>query len=117
MGILDLIKAPDYDAIDAVAVESNLLMCTESKPRQSVIKKLKVGSLVNLKLTKQNRQNVYIVSNYKTSDVIGEISYGTSDYLAQNYKNYKMLGKVTEIGKFTPMGSGKQVRIEYKVYL
>lgn len=109
--------AVDYDSIDAVAVQTNLLMMTEPVDRQKTIKKLRVGSLVTLKKTKRSGQNVYIVSDYNTGNVIGEISYGTSDYLAANYPNHKILGKVTEIGKITPLGTGIQVRIEYKVYL
>ena len=107
----------DYDSIDAVKIQSNLLMMTEAPDRQKTIKKLRIGSLVNLKRTRRNGQTVYVVSDYKTGKTIGEISYGTSDYLAQNYGKYKMLGKVTEIGHLTPMGQGNQVIIEYKVYL
>lgn len=107
----------DYDSIDAVAVQTNLLMMTEPKERQAVIKKLGVGSLVTLARTRRSGQNVYLVSDLNSGKIIGEISYGTSDYLAANYPKHKMLGKVTEIGKITPLGAGIQVRIEYKVYL
>lgn len=120
MGLFNLFSAgpqTDYDSIDAVAVQTNLLMMTEPADRQKTIKKLRVGSLVTLKKTKRSGQNVYIVSDYNTGNVIGEISYGTSDYLAANYPKHKMLGKVTEIGKITPLGTGTQVKIEYKVYL
>ena len=120
MGLFNFLSADpsvDYDAIDAVAVQTNLLMMTESKERQAVIKKLRVGSLVSLKRTRQNGHAVYVVSDIKNGKVIGGISYGTSDYLDQNYRNYKMLGKVTEIGHITPLGHGIQVNIEYKVYL
>lgn len=117
MGLFSLFDAsPDYDAIDATTVQTNLLMMTESKERQDAIKKLRIGSLVNIKRTRRTGQTVYVVSDYKTDKIIGEISYGTSDYLDQNYRNYKMLGKVTELGRITPNGQGKQVRIEYKVY-
>ena len=112
---LDL--SANYDAIDAEIVQTNLLMMTQSKERQAAIKKLRVGSLVTLNRTRQNKQTVYVVHDFKTDRIIGEISYGTSDYLDQNYKNHKMLGKVTEIGQITPNCQGKQVRIEYKVYL
>lgn len=107
----------DYDAIDAATVQTNLLMMTEPADRQKTIKKLRVGSLVDLKRTRRNGQTVYVVLAHNTGNVIGEISYGTSDYLDANYRNYKMLGKVTEIGKITPLGTGTQVKIEYKVYL
>ena len=118
MGLFNLFDAsPDYDSIDAATVQTNLLMMTESKERQAAIKKLRVGSPVNIKRTRRTGQTVYVVSDYKTDKIIGEISYGTSDYLDQNYRNYKMLGKVTEIGRITPNGQGKQVRIEYKAYL
>lgn len=120
MGLFNLFSAEpqtDYDSINADATQTNLLMMTEPKERQAVIKKLRVGSLVDLKRTKTKGQNVYVVSDHNTSKVIGEISYGTSDYLAANYPNHKMLGIVTEIGRITPLGHGIQVRIEYKVYL
>ena len=124
MGLFNLFKEPaddviavDYDAIDADLVQSNLLMCTETEERQKLIRNLSVGSIVNVKHTRKNKQNIYMVTDYRNGNVIGELSYGTSDFLAQNYKNHKMLGKVTEIGKITPTGRGKQVRIEYKVYL
>lgn len=120
MGLFNFLSADpsiDYDDIDAAIVQTNLLMMTESKERQAVIKKLRVGSLVTLKRIRQNGHAVYVVSDLKTGKVIGEISYGTSDYLDQNYRNYKTLGKVTEIGQITPNGHGNQVRIEYKVYL
>ena len=107
----------DYDAIEPAVVQTNLLVMTESKERQAVIKKMRVGSLVSLNRTRRNGQTVYVVKDMKTDKTIGEISYGSSDYLDQNYRNYKTLGKVTEIGKITPMGHGIQVRIEYKVYL
>lgn len=119
MGLFNFFSADpsiDYDAIGAATVQTNLLMMTESKERQAVIKKLRVGSLVTLKRTRQNGHVVYVVSDLKTGKVIGEISYGTSEYLDQNYKNYNMLGKVTEIGRITPNNYGNQVRIEYKVY-
>ena len=120
MGLFNLFNTFDpvasYDAIDAVAVQSNLLMMTESKEHQAAIKKLRIGSLVNLKHTKRKGQNIYVVSDFKTGKTIGEISYGSSDYLAQNYKEYRLLGKITEIGRITPNGHGIQVRIEYKVY-
>ena len=121
MGLFDFLTAAeppiDYDGIDAVKVQTNLLMITEPDEHQAVIKKMRVGSLVDLKRTVRNRQNVYLVSDHKTGKVIGEISYGSSDYLAQNYPKHKLLGKVTEIGHLTPLGKGNQVRIEYKVYL
>ncbi len=126
MGIFDIFKTTknghavsgaEYDSIDAVAVQTNLLVATESTDRQAAIRKLAVGSLVNLKPIKRKGQNIYVVTDCRNNAVVGEISYGTSDYLAQNFKGHKMLGKVAEIGKLTPMGSGKQVRIEYKVYL
>ena len=120
MGLFSLFSAgpqTDYDSIDAVTVQTNLLMMTEPADRQKTIKKLRVGSLVDLKRTKRKGQTVYVVSDHNTGNIIGEISYGTSDYLAANYPNHKMLGKVTEIGKITPLGTGIQVRIEYKVYL
>lgn len=116
MGLFNF-NLPDYDAINAVSVQTNLLMMTESKERQAAIKKLRIGSLVNLKRTRNKGQTVYMVSDYKTGKIIGEISYGTSDYLDQNYKNYNMLGKVTEIGRISPLVHGNQVRIEYKVFL
>lgn len=106
-----------YDGIDAVAVQTNLLVMTDSKERQTAIKKLRVGSLVDLNRTRNKGQTVYVVSDHNTGKIIGEISYGTSDYLDANYRKYKMLGKVTEIGRITPNGRGNQVRIEYKVYL
>lgn len=119
MGLFEKLKTNniDYNTIDAVTVQTNLLMCTETQEHQKAIKKLRVGSLVDLTRKRRNGQTVYVVSDYKTGSVIGEISYGTSEYLSQNYKGYKMLGKVTEIGKLTPLGVGKQVSIEYKVYL
>ena len=118
MGLFNLFNdAPDYESIDAVTIQTNLLMVTQTKERQDVIKKLRVGSLVNISRTRRTGQTVYMVSDYKTDKIIGEISYGTSDYLDKNYRNYKMLGKVTEIGRITPNGQGNQVRIEYKVYL
>lgn len=120
MGLFNLFSAgpqTDYDAIDPVTVQTNLLMVTEPKERQAAIKKMRVGSLVTLTRTRRNGQTVYVVSDLKTGKVIGEISYGTSDYLDANYKNHKMLGKVTEMGRLTPLGKGTQVRIEYKVYL
>jgi len=107
----------DYDGIDAVITQTNLLMMTETADRQKTIKKLRIGSLVTLKRTIRKGQNIYVVTDLTTGKIIGEISYGTSDYLAQNYPNHKMLGKVTEIGRLTPMGRGIQVKIEYKVYL
>lgn len=117
MGLFNLFDAPDYDSIDAAAVQTNLLMVTQTKERQDAIKKLRIGSLVNIKRTKRTGQTVYVVSDYKTDRIIGEISYGTSDYLDQNYRNYKMLGKVIEIGNITNTMPGKEVLIEYKVYL
>ena len=120
MGLFNLktkTNTADYDNIYAVTVQSNLLMMTEPADRQKTIKKLRVGSLVALTKTKRNKQNIYVVSDLNSGNVIGEISYGTSDYLDANYRNYKMLGKVTELGKITPNGRGNQVRIEYKVYL
>lgn len=107
----------DYDAITPIAVQTNLLMVTEPKDRQAVIKGMQVGSLVALNRTVKNKQNIYMVSDLKTGKIIGELSYGTSDYLAANYPKHKMLGKVSEIGRLTPLGRGTQVRIEYKVYL
>lgn len=121
MGLFNAIKSAgqpiDYDAIDAATVQTNLLMMTESKDRQAVIKKMRVGSLVTLVRTRRNGQTVYVVKDMKTDKTIGEISYGSSEYLDQNYRNYKMIGKVTEIGKITPMGQGNQVKIEFKAYL
>ena len=118
MGLFNLFNdAPDYDSIDAATIQTNLLMVTQAKERQDVIKKLRAGSLVTLAHTKRKGQNVYVVSDYKSGKVIGEISYGTSDYLAQNYKGYKMLGKVIQIGDITNTMPGKEVLIEYKVYL
>lgn len=118
MGLLKIFdSAPSYDSITAADIQTNLLMMTESKERQAVIKKLRIGSLVNIKRTRRSGQTVYVATDYKTDKIIGEISYGTSDYLDQNYKNYRMLGKVTEIGQITPNGQGNQVKIEYKVYL
>lgn len=120
MGIMDLFSSspvPNYDSIDAVTEQNNLLMMTETKDRQAVIKKMRVGSIVVLKRTKRNGQTVYVVSDHRTGKAIGEISYGTSDYLDANYKGYKMLGKVTEIGRLTPLGKGLEVNIVYKVYL
>lgn len=120
MGLFNLFSAPaqiDYDAIDPVTVQTNLLMMTESADRQKTIKKMRVGSLVALTRTKRNGQAVYVVSDLNSGKVIGEISYGTSDYLAANYPKHKMLGNVTEIGRITPNGRGTQVKIEYKVYL
>ena len=118
MGLFNLHNSlPNYDDIDAETVQTNLLMMTQSKERQAAIKKLRVGSLVNINRTRRTGQTVYVVSDYKTGKIIGEISYGTSDYLDQNYRKYKMLGQVTEIGQITPNGQGNQVRIEYKVYL
>ena len=110
------IPSVDYDAIDAVAIRTNLLVMTESKERQAAIKKLRVGSLVELSHTKRKGQNIYVVSALKTGAILGEISYGSSDYLAENYRNYRLLGKVTEIGRITPNCRGNEVRIEYKVY-
>lgn len=107
----------DYDSIDAVKIQDNLLVMSQTKERQAAIKKLHVGSLVNLKRTRQNGHNVYVVADYKTDNIIGEISYGTSDYLAQNFKNHKLLGKVIEIGRITQTTKGNEVYIEYKVYL
>ena len=107
----------DYDSINAIDVQTNLLMVTEPPDRQKIIKKMRPGSLVTLTRTKSKGQNVYVVTDLKTGKVIGEISYGTSDYLAQNYPKHHMLGKVTEIGRLTPLGHGIQVKIEYKVYL
>ena len=119
MSIMSLLKtnSPDYDAIDAVTTQTNLLVATDTKERQAAIKKLRIGALVDLKRTRQNGHVVYVVSDLKTGKVIGEISYGTSEYLDQNYRNYKMLGKVTEIGRITPGGRGLQVNVVYKVYL
>lgn len=121
MGLLDRFKptetAVDYDAIDAVVEQTNLLMMTQSKERQAAIKKLHVGSLVTLTKTKRKGQNIYMVSDFKSGNVIGEISYGTSDYLAEHYMDHKMLGKVVELGKTTHTMSGPEVRIVYKVYL
>lgn len=120
MGLFDFktkTNTADYDNIDAVTVQTNLLMMTDSADRQKTIKKLRVGSLVDLKRTRTKGQTIYVVSDHNTGNVIGEISYGTSDYLDAKYKNYKMLGKVTELGSITPNGRGNQVRIEYKVYL
>ena len=120
MGLFNLFSAGpqiDYDAIDPVTVQTNLLMMTENDDCQKNIKKLRVGSLVTLTRTRRNKQNVYIVSDLKTGNVIGEISYGTSDYLAANFPKHKMLGKVTEIGRITPTARHIQVKIEYKVYL
>ena len=107
----------DYDSIDAVKVQTNLLVMTEAKDRQAAIKMLSVGSLVALKRTVSNGHNTYVVTDLKNGKIIGEISYGTSDYLAQNYGKCNMLGKVSEIGRLTPNGRGTQVKIEYKVYL
>lgn len=107
----------DYDSINAVTVQTNLLMMTESADRQKTIKKMRVGSLVTLTQTRNNRQTVYVVSDLNSGKIIGEISYGTSEYLAANYQKHKMLGKVTEMGKITPNGRGTQIKIEYKVYL
>lgn len=120
MGLFDFKTKTDtaeYDSIDAVTVQTNLLMMTEPADRQKTIKKLRVGSLVDLKRTRTKGQIVYVVTDHNTGNVIGEISYGTSDYLDANYRNHKMLGKVTELGRITPNGRGNQVRIEYKVYL
>lgn len=120
MGLFNLFSAGpqiDYDAIDPVTVQTNLLMMTESEDRQKTIKKMRVGSLVTLSKTKRNGQTIYVVSDLNSGNVIGEISYGTSDYLAANYPTNKMLGKVTEIGHISPNGRGTQVKIEYKVYL
>ena len=120
MGLFDFktkTNAANYDSIDAVAVQTNLLMMTEPADRQKTIKKLRVGSLVDLNRTRTKGQTIYVVSDHNTGKIIGEISYGTSDYLDANYRKYKMLGKVTEIGRITPNGRGNQVRIEYKVYL
>lgn len=120
MGLFNLFSATaqiDYDAIEPVTVQTNLLMMTESADRQKIIKKMRVGSLVALTRTMRNKQNIYVVSDLNSGKIIGEISYGTSDYLAANYPTHKMLGKVTEIGKITPNGRGTQVNIEYKVYL
>lgn len=120
MGLFDLFNTFDpvasYDAIDAVAVQTNLLVMTEAKDRQAAIKKLRIGSLVTLERTRHNRQTVYVVHDYKTDKIVGEISYGSSEYLDENYRNYRMLGRVTEIGRITPNCGGNQVRIEYKVY-
>ena len=118
MGLFNLHNSlPNYDDIDAVDVQTNLLMMTHSKDRQAAIKKLRIGSLVNIIRTRKSGRTVYVASDYKTDKIIGEISYGTSDYLDQNYRKYNMLGKVTEIGQITPNGQGNQVKIEYKVYL
>ena len=117
MGLFSKNIAPiNYDAIDADIVQTNLLVMTESKERQAAIKKLRIGSLVTLERTRHNRQTVYVVHDYKTDKIVGEISYGSSEYLDENYRNYKLLGKVTEIGRITPNCRGNQVRIEYKVY-
>ena len=110
-------KSSIYDDIDAEIVQTNLLVMTQSKERQAAIKKLKVGDLVTFQKTRKQGNALYVVFALKSGATLGEISYGTSDYLDQNYKNYKMLGKVTEIGRITPNGQGNQVRIEYKVYL
>ena len=110
------IPAVDYDAIDAVDVRTNLLVMTESKDRQAAIKKVKTGDLVTFQKTRKQGNAIYVVSALKSGAVLGEISYGSSEYLDENYRNYKMLGKVTEIGRLTPGGRGNQVRIEYKVY-
>ena len=95
MGIMNLLKTnlpgndaikPDYDAIDPVATQTNLLVATDTKERQTAIKRLRIGSLVTLKRTTQNGHVVYVVSDLKTGKVVGEISYGTSEYLDQNYR-------------------------------
>ena len=117
MGLFNKFDASaSYDAIDSIAVQSNLLVMTESKERQAAIKKLRVGSLVNIKRTRKTGQTVYVAHDYKTDKIVGEISYGSSEYLDENYRNYRILGKVTEIGRITPNCRGNQVRIEYKVY-
>ena len=110
------IPSVDYDAIDAEKIMSNLLVMTESKERQAAIKKVKAGDLVTFQKTRKQGNAIYVVSALKSGAVLGEISYGTSEYLDKNFKNYRMLGKVTEIGRITPNCRGNEVRIEYKVY-
>lgn len=116
MSLFKKIPLVDYDAIDAVDVRTNLLVMTETKDRQAAIKKVKTGDLVTFQKTRKQGNTIYVVSALKSGAVLGEISYGSSEYLDENYRNYKMLGRVTEIGRITPNCHGNQVRIEYKVY-
>lgn len=117
MGLFDKIfKFPNYDDVEADHEKINLLVMTESKDRQAQIKKLAVGSPLFFNRKKQNGHTVFVAHNAQNGLEVGELSYGTSDYIAQNYPDCKLIGKVYEIGNLTPMGNGIQVRIVYKVY-
>lgn len=114
MGFLDIFKWPEYDQIDTVHVKDNLLVMTE--PNQKAIKKLSVGSPLYFDKKKRDGHNVYIARSVKNGDIIGELSYGTSDYIAEHYKGMRLFGRVNQLGKLTPMGEGIQVNVEYKIY-
>ena len=115
MGFLDLFKAPDYDSIEPKAVQSNRLVATGTKEIQAALKKVKVGDLVTFKKSKRDGNTCYIVSAWNTGSRIGEISYGTSGWLAENYPDAQLLGRVTAKvhgDAYTP----STVDIEYKLY-
>lgn len=122
MGLFDLFKAAsndvidvDYDVIEAKAVQRNRVVATSPDQRQAAIKKMKVGDLVSFRKTKSNGKVTYIVSALNSGSEIGEISYGTSEWLSEHYPDAQLLGRVTVKVKgdeFTP----PTVDIEYKVY-
>ena len=122
MGLFNLIKSSandavkvDYDAIEALAVQRNRVVATGTKERQAAIKKSKVGDLVVFRKTKNRTNTTYIVSAYNSGSELGEISYGTSEWISKNHPKAQLLGRITSKVKgdaYTP----PTVDIEYKIY-
>lgn len=115
MGFLDLFRGPDYDAIEEIKLQQNQLVYTGFTDRQTAIKKTKVGDLLTFKRSRRDGNVYYSVTNLRTGQLLGEISYGTSEWLYKNYKDARLLGKVTEKVSGT-VCSPNTVDIEYKIY-
>lgn len=122
MGFFSLFKEPandvidvDYDVIEAKAVQSNRVVATAPDQRQAAIKKSKVGDLVSFRKTKRDGNTTYVVSALNSGSDLGEISYGTSEWISEHYPDAQLLGRITSKVKgdaFSP----PTVDIEYKIY-